>query len=537
MVFELDKNYYATSRVLFLYQVYRLTLSITLIILISLNLDTTLLRIQHTSIFYIASFIYFICNLVSLFFQLRSKPKLTLSLVFFDITILSILFYASSGPTSGIGNLIIVTVTIANTLFRGQLGLFIAAVSSLLIILLTIVLSFSSVSIDAINYIQSGTLGALCFISALLIQSLVSRMKSTEALAKQKASDAASLQILNNLIVEQMPSGVLLVSRIGQIIMANKEAKTLLDEPALNGILVNQIFPELYYAIKYWLNNPKLELPPLQPLKKNISKVRATLISATLSNKLVTLVFLESTDLIAKQVQQIKLASLGHLTASIAHEIRNPLGALSHAAQLLKESENIDKEDLRLLQIILNNSGRMNTIISNVLQLSQKKPSHNYNYEMKPLELSYWLDSFIAEFKETLQTEQLIEIDISTRPIYTYIIPSQLHQIVTNLINNGLKHTKNENGLASVWLMLYIDAKTQLPQLDVLDNGEGVPIEHEDKLFEPFFTTSNDGTGTGLGLFVTKELCNTNQAQLTYLPRKAGGSCFRVTFCSSTSVI
>lgn len=537
MALELDKNYYATSRVLFLYQVYRFTLSITLLLLIYLNLDSSLLRVQYKDIFYIASVIYFVCNFFSLFFPLISRPKFTLTLVFFDILILSILFYASSGPSSGIGNLIIVTVTIANTLFRGQLGLFIAAISSILIILLTVLLSFFSPAVSAINYIQASTLGALCFISALLIQSLIAKMKSTEALAKRKASDAASLQILNNLIVEQMPSGVLLVNRVGQVIMANKEAKRLLDEPILNGLLVNQIFPELFNAIKYWLNNPKLDLPPLQPLKKNLSKVRATLISATLSNKSVTLVFLESTDVIAKQVQQIKLASLGHLTASIAHEIRNPLGALSHAAQLLKESESISKEDLRLLQIILNNSGRMNTIISNVLQLSQKKPSHNYNYQMSPLELSYWLENFINEFKETLQPDQNIEVDISSRPLYTYIIPSQLHQIVTNLINNGLKHTKNENGLASVWLMLYIDPKTQLPQLDVLDNGKGVPAEHEDKLFEPFFTTSNDGTGTGLGLFVTKELCKTNQAQLTYLRRKAGGSCFRVTFCSSTSVI
>lgn len=536
MALELDKNYYATTRVLFLYQVYRFTLAITLIVLIALNLDSSLLRITHTNIFYSATAIYFICNLISLFFPLISKPKLTLSLVFFDIFILSILFYASSGPSSGIGNLIIVTVTIANTLFRGQLGLFIAAISSMLIILLTVLLSLTS-STDAVSYIQASTLGALCFISALLIQSLVSRMKSTEALAKRKASDAASLQILNNLIVEQMPSGVLLINRIGQIIMANKEAKILLDEPVLNGLAVSQIFPELSHAIKYWLNNPKLELQPLQPLKKNISKVRATLISSKLSNKTVTLVFLESTDVIAKQVQQIKLASLGHLTASIAHEIRNPLGALSHAAQLLKESENISKEDLRLLQIILNNSGRMNTIIGNVLQLSQKKPSHSYNYEMNPLELSNWLESFIVEFKETLQPGQKIEVDISTRPIYTYMIPSQLHQIVTNLINNGLKHTKNENGQRCIWLMLYIDLKTQLPQLDVLDNGEGVPIEHEDKLFEPFFTTSNDGMGTGLGLFVTQELCKSNQAQLTYLRRKLGGSCFRITFCSSTSVI
>lgn len=175
------------------------------------------------------------------------------------------------------------------------------------------------------------------------IQSLVARMKTSEALAKQKASDVANLQILNSLIVEQMPAGALLVNKTGQIIMANNEAHHLLDEPLLDGLLVAHIFPELFTAIKQWLNNPKLELQPLQPSKKHVSKLRPTLIRSKHSNQLVILVFLESTDVIAKQVQQIKLASLGHLTASIAHEIRNPLGALSHAVQLLKESENMDR--------------------------------------------------------------------------------------------------------------------------------------------------------------------------------------------------
>ena len=242
-------------------------------------------------------------------------------------------------------------------------------------------------------------------------------------------------------------------------------------------------------------------------------------------------------EVIAKQVQQIKLASLGHLTASIAHEIRNPLGALSHAVQLLKESENMDKQDQRLLQIILNNSNRMNNIISNVLQLSRKKPSQSYHYEMNPLELTSWLENFILEFQEMAKPNQKIHVDIAIKPIYTYIIPSQLHQIVTNLVTNGLRHTKQEDNIAQIWLMLYIDTTSKLPQLDVLDNGKGVEPEFIDKLFEPFFTTSHDGTGTGLGLFVTKELCESNQAQLSYLPRKGGGSCFRITFCSGAPLL
>ncbi len=536
MSFQLEHSYHATKRILFLYQLYRLSLSLVLIVIISFNLDHSFLKASDKQIFHITCIIYFIYNLISLSFPLLTKVKLTLSLIFFDITILSILFFAAGGTYSGIGNLLIVTVAIANTLFRGQIGLFIAAISSLAIIIITIILS-TQTYISVSHYIQAGTLGALCFISAVLIQSLTARMKTSEALAKQKASDVANLQKLNSLIVEQMPSGVLMINREGQIIMANKEAHHLLGESLLDGLLVSHVFPELYNAIKQWLNNPKLELPPLQPAKKELGQLRSTLIRSKHGDQLIILVFLESMEVIAKQVQQIKLASLGHLTASIAHEIRNPLGALSHAVQLLKESENMDKQDQRLLQIILNNSNRMNNIISNVLQLSRKKPSQSYHYEMNPLELTSWLENFILEFQEMAKPNQKIHVDIAIKPIYTYIIPSQLHQIVTNLVTNGLRHTKQEDNIAQIWLMLYIDTTSKLPQLDVLDNGKGVEPEFIDKLFEPFFTTSHDGTGTGLGLFVTKELCESNQAQLSYLPRKGGGSCFRITFCSGAPLL
>lgn len=529
--FQIEHSYQATHRILSLYQFYRLSLSVLLVIIITYNVDSDLLIKSNKGLFRVTCWIYFVCTIISLLLPLTNRISLVLSLIFFDITTLSILFYASGGVGNGIANLIVVTVAIANTLFRGQIGLFIAAISSLTIISITVILSLSS-PIPLNDYIQAGTLGALCFISATLIQSLMARMKVSEALAKQKASDVANLQLLNSLIVEQMPSGALLINKDGQIIMANNEAHRLLDEPLLDGLAVSYIFPELYIAIKQWLNNPKLELQPLQPAKKHTSKVRPTLTHTKHSNKLVILVFLESMDVIAKQVQQIKLASLGHLTASIAHEIRNPLGALSHAAQLLKESENMDEQDHRLLQIILNNSSRLNSIIANVLQLSRKKQTLNYQYEMMPLELTQWVTNFVSEFHETA-TNQIIHLDIESKPIYTYAIPSQLHQILTNLTSNGLRHTKHKEGIAEIWLMIYIDKNSQLPQLDVLDNGDGVPLDLVDKMFEPFFTTNTDGTGTGLGLFVTKELCEYNQAQLSYLPRKGGGSCFRVTFASA----
>ncbi|MNZ68984.1 Sensor protein ZraS [compost metagenome] len=233
--------------------------------------------------------------------------------------------------------------------------------------------------------------------------------------------------------------------------------------------------------------------------------------------------FLEDISQIAQQAQQLKLASLGRLTAGIAHEIRNPLGAISHAAQLLQESEVLDGHDRRLTQIIQDQSRRMNLVIENVLQLSRRRQANP-----QLIDLKYWLYRFAGELRENLRDTERLHLQAGQGSIQTRMDPNQLTQVLTNLVQNGLRYSTQQHGTGQVWLNLFRDSETELPVLEVLDDGPGISPEQQARLFEPFFTTETKGTG--LGLYISRELCESNQARIDYKMRNEGGSCFRITF-------
>ena len=244
-------------------------------------------------------------------------------------------------------------------------------------------------------------------------------------------------------------------------------------------------------------------------------------------DKSLSIIFLEDTSEIHQQAQNLKLASLGRLTASIAHEIRNPLGALSHAAQLLKESPFIPDDDKGLIDIIENNSIRMNTIIENIMQLSQRKPS-----QLEPISLNQFLPNFIGDFKIGHEPEPEIQVNISSSTINVNFDVSQLTQIVTNLCENGLRYSEEKTGKATVAVVCDVDFHQRSPFIDIIDQGKGVDPKIAENIFEPFFTTSRKGSG--LGLYLARELCEANGARLDYIPIPSGGSCFRISFANKS---
>ncbi len=235
------------------------------------------------------------------------------------------------------------------------------------------------------------------------------------------------------------------------------------------------------------------------------------------------LVFLEDTSVVAQQVQQSKLASLGRLSASIAHEIRNPVGAMSHAGQLLKESPVLGDDDRHLTDIIEKNAVRVSQIIDNVLQLSRKDTTRQERVELSP-----WLETFLAEFRATLQlADERLSLEARVPGLEVQFDPSHLHQVLWNLCDNALKHGAG-GGPVPVRLRVGRIAATDRPFLEVTDRGAGIDPANAERIFEPFFT--NGAGGTGLGLFIARELCQTNGALLAYEARPEGGSTFRIIF-------
>lgn len=509
-------------RILRLYHLYRLTIGLVLVLLISSNLDDDVLKLSHPGLFHLGCWTYLVLNiLIAVLMPAPRRLMPLFVLAAFDVLMLSGLFYAAGGIPSGIGNLMVVAVAIANILLRGRVGLLIAALAAIGLIYLTFYISLSQPT--AFNhYVQAGGLGALCFASALLIQALARRQQVIESLAEQRATTVANLEELNALILQRMRTGILVLDDQQRVLLANQSATTLLGGQELAGQALAEHNPELIASLQQWQQNPALRPPSLKPVDTGPS-VQPSFIPLRRAHEQHTLMFLEDISQIAQQAQQLKLAALGRLTAGIAHEIRNPLGAISHAAQLLLESESLDAPDRRLTQIIQDQSRRMNLVIENVLQLSRRRQS-----EPQLLDLKYWLHRFSGELREGLREGQQIHVETGSGTVQTRMDPHQLTQVLTNLVQNGLRYSAKKNGIGQVWLRLFRDSETDLPVLEVLDDGPGIAAEQRGKLFEPFFTT--ESKGTGLGLYISRELCESNQARLDYRTRDEGGSCFRITF-------
>jgi two-component system sensor histidine kinase PilS (NtrC family) len=235
------------------------------------------------------------------------------------------------------------------------------------------------------------------------------------------------------------------------------------------------------------------------------------------------LIFLEDTGLIAEQVQQSKLAALGRLSASIAHEIRTPVGAMSHAGQLLAESAHLNDEERRLTQIIRTNADRVSGIIDNVQRLSRRERAR-----LELLSLPAWTEEFHAEFCETMQWPRTrLIVNGTPSDIEVRVDPDQLRQIVWNLCDNALKHAAQDDPGQRIEIRYGRMAPSTRPFLEVADRGPGVESEHVERIFEPFYS---GGRGTGLGLFLARELAQANGATLLFEPRPGGGSVFRLVF-------
>jgi two-component system sensor histidine kinase PilS (NtrC family) len=233
------------------------------------------------------------------------------------------------------------------------------------------------------------------------------------------------------------------------------------------------------------------------------------------------LVFLEDAAVLRQRAQQMKLASLGRLTASIAHEVRNPLGAISHASQLLSEGMAPDGKERRLTAIIEENSRRVNGMIESVLSISRRGRA-----QPQAILLAEQVRRFADELRlrNNLAQEELA-VRVEGDEIAARMDPDQLFQILWNLCDNGLRYSRRTPLLE---LNCGISQDSRRPFVEIIDTGPGIAADLREQLFEPFFTT--EPKGTGLGLYIARELCEANQAALQLAWTGNAGTCFRIVF-------
>src|SRR4029079_6758976 len=303
-------------------------------------------------------------------------------------------------------------------------------------------------------------------------------------------------------------------------------AKLLGDARAFPGALLGEASPQLLYLLETWRARISGATSPSHTFvaADGGHVIQPHFASLGGSEPSPVIVFLEDTEILAAKIQQSKLAGLGRLSASIAHEIRNPVGAMSHAAQLLAESASVSSEDKRLTEIIRTNGDRVRQIIENVMSMARRESS-----QPERLVLAPWLNGFRDEFCATMQiAPERLSISSLLGDVEVQVDPSQLRQIVWNLCENAVKYGSKDAASDTIELRVGRLASTARPFLEVADRGPGIPAQHRERTFETFFTGHERGTGRGL--FLSRELAQTNGATLLYEPRTSGGSLFRIVF-------
>ena len=437
-----------------------------------------------------------------------------------DIVAITLMMHASGGVRSGFGMLLVVAIAGGSILTVGRTAGLFAALAALAVLAQEVYAWAYQVYRDT-SYSQSGMLGVTFFATAFLAHVLAGRVRRTEALARQRGLDLANLSVLNDHIIQRMQSGILAVDSEDRVRLMNSSARRLLGI-AVQGIRrpLGVVSPELFRLLTKWRLDPSSSSHVFKPAGTG-TDVIASFAALEQPTAPGVLVFLEDSSAMTERAQRLKLAALGRLTASIAHEIRNPLGAISHAGQLLAESPQLSGPDERLTGIITEQSQRMNAIIENVLQLSRRKPP-----DSESLALASWLGEFAQDFaRDKGLNSQDIRVLVANQGEQVRMDPVQLHQVLTNLCENGLRYGKARPYLT---LRSGMAEEAGRPFLDVCDTGPGVPKDVLEHLFEPFFTT--DKQGTGLGLYIARELCEMNHASLSHLGDTEIGHCFRILF-------
>lgn len=437
-----------------------------------------------------------------------------------DVGATSLLMHAAGGVTSGIGILLVMSVAGACLLASGRAAVFFAALASMALLGETFLGTIYD-GYSVANYTQAGLLGAACFGTAVLASALAERARRSEALAAARALDIEHLSRLNEHIVRRMRAGIMVLDSNGAVVLANDAAAEILghDSGQLRGALAD-ISTLLDDSFRRWLRSGENPAASIGGHGSINALVSFTELGTGEPEQHGTLVFLEDAAETRQRAQQLKLASLGRLTASIAHEIRNPLGAISHAGQLLSESPDLTAQDRRLTDIVLQHSQRVNAIIENVMTIGRRNDVISESFALRP-----WLEQFCAEFSERFELdEDALALRWLHEPIIVKIDKSQLQQVLWNLSENGLRYA---SGSPLLVFEAGIIESNGRPFLDVLDSGPGLADAIADRLFEPFATT--ESSGTGLGLYIARELCESNQASLQLIERQRGCR-FRIVF-------
>lgn len=457
--------------------------------------------------------------------KIHRKQSLTIRKVslqlLIDFALLATLIIYTRGA-SNYASLLVIPTLASSLLLPGIRAYFFAALSSLTLLALQLEYTLGD-NLGEASFTQAGTLGLMFFVIAA-VGRLVSRLLSASQSQLEKSDiNLANLEAASSLVMQNLESGVVVIDGDNLIQLINNPAIQMLNvRYPLNGRPLSSASPLLNEQISFWRLNPGKQIPSFSIDGRELV---ARLVPVGQMGKAGILVFLDDAEKLSEEAQQNKLAALGQLTASIAHEIRNPLSAINHASQLLMESPSLDEADAHLSDIVREQVKRVDNIISSVLRLSRKEKSHPIVIPLKKW-LADFHNCFILEHQLSADD---FEIQITSEKAEVRIDEGHLDQIISNLCRNALHYSRANNAKKPLLTVKAEYDKTPgCWHIDVIDKGLGIPKETQADIFVPFFTTRHEGTG--LGLYLARSLCEANGARLVLHNTSEHGTTFRIIF-------
>ncbi len=507
---------------------FRLLIALGLLLAAVYRREPALLDLRYPLLFSAVALAYVVFAAATLTVRWRqgiTTTRATAMQLFGDIVAITLLTHTGGGISSGIGGVLVIFAGSASLSLAPRYAMFAAAVAALAVLGEQALAFYQGLSpVNA--FVPAGVLGAIIFLTTATASPLARRLQETEALARQRGIDLANLAQLNEYVIQNLRESIVVVDEQDRIRLINQSAADLLGAgPHEPGQRLADASPDLHRMLRSWRRGhagPDSTLGfPSVGTTTQVNTYFAPLEGRTDGP---VLLFLEDASTLAEKVRQTKLAALGRLSASIAHEIRNPVGALSHAGQLLRESPVIGEQEQRLLDIINVNSQRVSEIVENVMQLSRRDSTRP-----ERIDLGTWLNGFLQEFRSTLELDAR-ELRVMTDDVTLEVRmdPSHLRQVCWNICENALQYANGDSEGPLLKIRYGRLTTHRRPFLEFADSGPGIDATMRERLFEPFAT--GRAGGTGLGLFISRELCECNRAALLYEPHPDGGSLFRIVF-------
>jgi two-component system sensor histidine kinase PilS (NtrC family) len=502
---------------------YRLLLVTLLLVLYQSGYLGRIFNEFNSRQFYATCVVYAVLSLLLLLPIVYRKPRAEWQAhiqFLVDAAAILALTYACGGVASGLGMLVVTPAVGSSMLLSPRMALVQAAAATLATLGMEVYRQYPDY--DTGPFTQAGILGLMFFATGVAASVVAQRARQSEAKATQAGIDLVSLGQLNESVIEHMQTGVAVIESTGNIRLLNAAAARMLDANA--GQSLPECAPGLQQALEGWQQGRAAVETPVAS-RPGTEEVIPRFRRLGWGESGPTLMLLDNARALRDQALQMNLAALGRLSAGIAHEIRNPLSAIAHAGALLAESPELSPENQKLLSMIQRHSERIDKIVKDVLALSRKSAP-----DPAPIRLRPWLETAVAQYREGHpQPPRAIRFDKVAPEFTLRFDESHLQQVLFNLWDNSFVHGAREGRPVEVEVAAGQD-KGSGTWLEVRDNGPGIPSDLRDRVFEPFFSTSHKGTG--LGLYLARELCEYNHSRLSY--RHSGsGACFRLAFAAA----